>query len=72
MILVVNCSTSKEGFGGQVKNIQYIPLPKCINICNDYYNVCMDKYKNIDAGQCYDYFKKSCVNSCIYNRFHSV
>lgn len=72
IFLIFQMSRNKDHFGGPVKNIQYIPVQKCLGICDDYYKVCMDQYSHIDADECHDYFKNACVNSCIYNRFHSI
>lgn len=73
VLLVVYCSSlSREKFGGPVSGPDRLRPKECINVCDQYYDYCMKKYGDLDAGACNDYFKVACRNSCLYNPYHLI
>lgn len=64
-------SIGTENYGGPIKNIKQIPHHNCEEICDTYYNDCMNKYGYMSVDNCYNRFKLHCPLECdmsAYNR----
>lgn len=63
-----NKKSSREYFGGKIKNMKRIPKTTCWKLCDQYYVDCMSKYGGLDAGYCQTR-QSSCVNVCNHQDF---
>lgn len=66
-----NSKKEQENYGGPTRNIKQIPYYDCVDICDTYYNDCMQKYGFMAADNCHNRFKLHCPLECdmsAYNR----
>lgn len=73
-LLLFSFSSTKEYYGGKIKNIKRIPFNNCERICGTYLQDCLNKYQHNDAGWCHERFGPmgTCVSECYYSNHHRM
>lgn len=55
-IFLLTMVSSKEHYGGKIKNIKKIPYNDCVRIAETYLKACLRDNKYANPGSCYDRF----------------
>lgn len=74
LLLLFSFTSTKEYYGGKIKNIRKIPFNDCQRICGTYLVDCLAKYRGTDPAMCYERFGPmgTCVSECYYTQYHRM
>lgn len=71
-IILLFLTKNKKEHYGKMKNIKYMPLNNCNNVCNNYLTKCLAN-SGADADWCYKRFGEggACMAECFYSNSYA-